>query len=323
MAWSPAEFERHAGMGGSRKWRNSIKIILPDKKRMSIGTWLVHYEQQRMQQRVAQQQQQLLHSQQQQEQLGEGADSDDQQQQQQQLLAFSEVSGTGWQDMNSMLGAPDTAMLNSGFQQQQQQQFAYQQPLPSLSTLPALPGPGHMEAAAGTAAAAAAGGGGGGAACNIDLMPGLSCVAGLPNSNSSTPAEASMAQQLQAQQAALWGQLQMDGGAPAHAVLPVGPGAGPPMCAGAGGSEGEGLGVPHPGAVASGAWSDGQGGVRWLQSSVGFEGPQWGADSGFGGLGDGCAGVGGRALCRRKRPAHVAFAYADDDAFLTGNPVGW
>lgn len=57
MAWTPAEFERHAGLGTSRKWRNSIKVLLSHNKHMSISTWLAHYEHQRMLQQLAQQQQ--------------------------------------------------------------------------------------------------------------------------------------------------------------------------------------------------------------------------------------------------------------------------
>lgn len=44
-------------MGASRKWRNSIKVVLSHNKHMSISTWLAHYEHQRMLHQLAQQQQ--------------------------------------------------------------------------------------------------------------------------------------------------------------------------------------------------------------------------------------------------------------------------
>jgi hypothetical protein len=247
-------------------------------------------------------------------------------------------------------------MLNTGSQQQQQpqQQFDFQQTLPSFPTLHALLPTVHMDAAAATAAVA-----GGGAGSNFEFLQGLPGVTTLTvpgvlhgNNSSSTPADASMAEQQQAQQAGLWGQLQMDCGVVANGVLPVGPsdglsslclgggggggalgaGVGVPhpgvVASGGGGGEavGVGAGVPHPGVVARGGFCEGQGGDGWLQfSAVDLGHPQWGLDSGgvgtisdgdgFGGFGGGSAGVGGGVLCSRKRPAHVAFGDADGAFF--------
>lgn len=68
MAWSPSEFEKHAGMGHSRKWRISIKVVLADNKRMGLGAWLECYEQQQAQQLRKHHQELLLLLQQQQQQ---------------------------------------------------------------------------------------------------------------------------------------------------------------------------------------------------------------------------------------------------------------
>jgi len=266
MAWSPPEFERHAGMGCNRKWRNSLKVTLSNNKRMSLGTWLVHFEQHRLQQQVRMQQDALILQQQQQQQ--QQADMQPQQLLLQtagmDLLRPGEGADLPYHQAGYSTGPP--LLLHPALPQQQQQQQQV-----SGSWLQAS----HAGAAAAASAAAAAGSlvtGVPGSGGTDHLGYGCYLPAGL---SGFVAADGSTAQRQQVLlQAAPWHQQQQQQQPRGLTELP-----GMGLAASAGGAEGFDVAGPgfggmtataaSPALAASGAAAGGAHDLLWAASGAG------------------------------------------------------